>query len=306
MSDPLNIPTENWQEFEKLAATIQQELAPKAHVERNAKLLGKRSGVERQIDILIDEAIAQYTIRVAIDCKDYQVPVDVKHVEEFMGLLEDIGANKGAIISARGFTETAKKRAKDAGIDVYRLIDTATTKWSAYISMPCVIADRMIESFSFSFSGSGHGPFKMKAYQDFRLLPLYRRDGSVIDTLINLLGKQWNNDVIPSIPGEHRGIPLCNGETFIKTDDQLYAVEVKVNVRVVEKLFFGQMPIEASRGFTDEVTGDFITHSFTTALLNIHETEEKWEQINSIEQLAVKPMLVLNFKSVQDTTVTAP
>ena len=301
MSNQINAQNENWQEFEKLAAKIQQELAPKARVERNAKLLGKCTGVERQIDILIEEAVAQYKIRVVIDCKDYQAPVDVKGVEEFMGLVEDVGANKGAMIAARGFTETAKKRAKDAGIDVYRLIDTASTKWSAYISLPCVITDQMIESFSFTFSGSGSGPFKMKAYQDFQLMPLYRSDGSLIDTLINLLGKQWNSGVIPSVCGEHRGIPICDGETFIKTDDQLYAADVKANVRVVEKLFFGQFPIESTRGFTDESTGDFLTSSFTTAHLNIHEAEKQWKQIDSIEQLAVKPILVLHFKSVSDS-----
>lgn len=301
MSDQINAQNETWQEFEKLSAKIQQEMAPKARVERNAKLLGKRSGVERQIDILIDEAVAQYKIRVVIDCKDYQVPVDVKGVEEFMGLVEDVGANKGAMIAAKGFTEAAKKRAKDAGIDLYRLIDTASTKWSAYISLPCVITDQMIESFSFTFSGSGAGPFKMKAYQDFRLMPLYRSDGSLIDTLINLLGKQWNNGVIPSVCGEHSGIPLCDGETFVKTDDQLYAADIKVNVRVVEKLFFGQFPIESTRGFTDESTGDFLTSSLTTAHLNIHEAEKHWKQIDSIDQLAVKPALVLHFKSVSDS-----
>jgi len=168
---------ENWQEFEKLAANIQQELAPKARVESNAKLLGKRSGVERQIDILIEEAVAQYNIRVVIDCKDYKAPVDVKGVEEFIGLAEDVSANKGAMIAATGFTDAAKKRAKDAGIDLYRLIDTTSMKWSAYVSLPCVITDQVIESYSFVFAGTGN--FKMKN-QDFRLMTLFRRDGSPI------------------------------------------------------------------------------------------------------------------------------
>ena len=294
MNDQQNIQNENWQEFEKLTAKIQQELAPNAHVKRNAKLLG-RSGTQRQIDVLIEHTVGQYHIRIVIDCKDYKVPVDVKDVEGFMGLADDVGANKGAIIAARGFTETAKKRAKDAGIDLYRLVDTASTKWSAYISLPGVITSRMIEAFTFTFSGSGY--FRMNP-QDFRLVTLYRKDGSLIDTLINLVGKQWNNDVIPSTCGEHRGISICDGETFIKTDDQLYAVNVKANVQVVEKLFFGQFPIENARGFTNEATGDFHTSGFTTASLNISEIEKQWEQINSIEQLAVKPVLVLHFKNV--------
>jgi hypothetical protein len=286
---------ENWQEFEKLATRIQQELAPNARVVRNAKLLGKRTGIERQIDILVDQVIGQYPIRIVIDCKDYSSPVDVKGVEEFMGMVEDVGANKGAMVAARGFTETAKKRAKDAGIDVYRLVDTESKKWSAYVSIPCVIKDRMIGSFNFTFSGSGY--FRMKP-QEFQMTTLYRKDGSPIDTLYNLLGKQWNNDAIPSVSGEHRGIRLCEGESCIKTDDQLFQINVTANVRVVEKLFFGQFPIESTRGFTDESDGGFHTTSFTTASINISETEKQWERIDSIEQLAVKPVLVLHFKSM--------
>lgn len=297
MSENQDTQDENWQEFENLATKIQQELAPAARVEKNVKLLGKRSGVERQIDILIEEVIGQYRVLIVIDCKDYKKPIDVKGVEEFMGLVEDVGANKGAMIAANGFTETAKKRAKDAGIDVYRLVDTTSTKWSAYVSLPCVITDRMIGSFNFTFTGSGLGPFRMKP-QDFRLMTLHRKDGSQIDRLPNLVAKHWNNDVIPSTCGEHRGIPICDEETFIKTDDQLYPVNVKANVRVVEKFFFGQLPIESTRGFVDESSGDFLTTSFTTVSMNISEAEKMWERIDSIAQLAIKPLMVLHFKSV--------
>src|SRR5882672_5121009 len=100
MNDQQNTQSENWQAFEELTAKIQQQLAPNARVEKNAKLLGKRSGIERQIDVLVEHTVGQYHIRIVIDCKDYKTPIDVKGVEEFIGLAEDVGANKGAIIAA--------------------------------------------------------------------------------------------------------------------------------------------------------------------------------------------------------------
>src|ERR1700690_1843461 len=108
-------PTSNpeWREFEKLAADIQRQLAPEARIETNVKLRGKRSGIERQIDILVKQTVGQYEIQIIIDCKDYKKPVDVKDLEAFMGMVEDVGANKGAMVAPAGFTSTAKQRAKD-------------------------------------------------------------------------------------------------------------------------------------------------------------------------------------------------
>ena len=41
-----------------------------------------------------------------MDCKDYSDPVDVKGVEEFIGLLQDVGANKGGMVT-KSFLELA-------------------------------------------------------------------------------------------------------------------------------------------------------------------------------------------------------
>jgi restriction endonuclease Mrr len=95
-------------ELEMLVARIQQQLAPKAEVIHDVKLDGRYSGRKRQIDVLMREQIGQYDIKIVIDCKDYKTPVDVKSVEEFYGLLSDVGAHKGVLVCPQGFTTTAK------------------------------------------------------------------------------------------------------------------------------------------------------------------------------------------------------
>ena len=114
--------TPDWKKFEELVASIQQDLAPEAKVTANTKLIGK-SGTPRQIDILIEQETGQYSLRIVMDCKDYKVPVDVNDVEAFLGLVEDVGAHKAAMVAANGFTDTAKKRALSAGIDLFRLVE---------------------------------------------------------------------------------------------------------------------------------------------------------------------------------------
>jgi hypothetical protein len=296
MESPSSDPKQKWREFEKLAANIQQQLAPEASVTLDARLPGKRSGIERQIDILVEQTVGQFPIRIVVDCKDYNHPLDVKDIETFMGLVEDVSANKGAIIAASGFTSTAKKRAKDAGIDLYRFVDTEHVKWRSYVSIPCVVRDRCIELFSFTFQSTG---YCRMAGCDPRHTCLYRADGNRIDCLHNLVIEAWESGRIPSKPGRYEKTLLTSGDTYIKTDDVLYQVTVLVNATVGEKLYFGQVPLSDASGLHDEINGVFHTKGFSTAPLDLLEVERTWERISSISQLAVKPVLELGVKSTQ-------
>ena len=118
-----------WQRFEDLAAHIQRSLAPASTVEQDVRIRGRRSKVEREIDIVVRTHAGQYELFVAIDCKDYKRRVNVKDVEAFVGLAKDVGANKAAIVAASGFTAAAKNRARDAGVDLYTLIDAEAHEW---------------------------------------------------------------------------------------------------------------------------------------------------------------------------------
>jgi hypothetical protein len=110
-----------WQRFEDLAAHIQRSLAaPDAKVEQDVRIVGKDSGVERQVDIALRIRAAQYDLLVVVDCKDYKRKLHVKDVEAFVGLVKDVGANKGAMIAARGFKAAAKNLARRAGLDLTR------------------------------------------------------------------------------------------------------------------------------------------------------------------------------------------
>ena len=90
-----------WKQFEILVANIQKELSPGSVVIHNDKILGRKSRVTRQIDVSIRGKVAQFDFLVIIDCKDYAQPVDVKDIEDFLGLIDDVGAQQGAMVSAK-------------------------------------------------------------------------------------------------------------------------------------------------------------------------------------------------------------
>jgi hypothetical protein len=108
------------------------------------------------------EKIGQYDIKIIIDCKDYKTPVDVKSVEEFYGLLDDVGAQKGVLVCPKGFTNTAKTRAEGFQIDLYSPVDTEAHKWRVKVTIPATCDFRNVK-MSFGISMNAPLPFRRAA-----------------------------------------------------------------------------------------------------------------------------------------------
>lgn len=68
------------------------------------------SGHTRQVDILIEGTVAGTTIRVAVECKDWSRRVGIDTVEQFLGKLADIDADRGIMYSSSGYSQPAHDR----------------------------------------------------------------------------------------------------------------------------------------------------------------------------------------------------
>jgi len=101
----------DWKKYEKEIFEYFKKQYPDAEITLDAKKDGLYSKTKRQIDILIEQYIAGNRIVIAIDGKYFNKKVDVKAVESYIGMLEDIAAHKGLLISKEGFTEAAYNRA---------------------------------------------------------------------------------------------------------------------------------------------------------------------------------------------------
>lgn len=101
-----------WREYELgVTDVIRHKVGLEATVEHNVKMVG-RSGRKRQVDVVVRGPIFGVSNGlVAVDCKYYRRPATVRAVESFAGLLDDIGADFGILVSNAGVTKTAKARA---------------------------------------------------------------------------------------------------------------------------------------------------------------------------------------------------
>jgi hypothetical protein len=281
--------TPKWKKFEELVAKIQEEFSPEAVVTLDDRIEGKITGTKRQVDISIRKNIGQYKILIGIDCKNLSAPVDVKGVEEVIGLIQDIGANKGSIVSASGFTSTALIRGEKAGLDLLRLIDTGDHDWKAYATLPALCHYCGIKSASFKFSGTGQ--FVMPHVDDFREIEVYNDKNELLGKLGEILLRQFRKDVLPKEPGLHKDVDFIKEKTKLKHEDQFYSMSITANIHIESASYYGELPLDEISGFKDEITGVTAVKSMTTSNFCFEDIEKNWKKIDREEDLAIKPVL---------------
>lgn len=283
-------------DLEILVAQIQKQLSPTAEVLHNIKLPSRTTSATRQIDVLVRQKIGQYEMNIVIDSKDYKIPVDVKGVEEFHGLVTDVGANKGVLVCPAGFTKAAKERAEGLLIELYRPIDTGEHKWKVEVKAPAV-CDFRAASISFGIRHTDPVAFSIPM-NFFEVLKVESADGTQLGTALNAAIRRWNEGGFPIEEGEHENIDLFPGG-MVKVDNgygQLTWVQIYVGIRVSRQLFFGQVPISKISGFVDERTNLLHTNGFLVDVVSPEVVFEKWQKVTSDEQLPGKP--VLKFKGL--------
>ncbi len=133
----------DWKNYERLVAQIvTQQLSTEYCVTPNARVLGVISGLNRQIDVLIDlRHDTDNSRRIIIDAKARSRRIDVTHVEAFRGLMDDVGATHGYLVCPHGYSSAAQRRAQDAVsirlLPLDRLEDFDPSAWRDCIVAGC-------------------------------------------------------------------------------------------------------------------------------------------------------------------------
>ena len=98
---------------EYIAARMHQTAGVKG---RPMSLLGRgTTGRKREIDVLLTSEVAEYPVRVAIECKNEKARIGSERIDALIGKLDDIGipTQQSMYISASGYTRDAIERATE-------------------------------------------------------------------------------------------------------------------------------------------------------------------------------------------------
>jgi hypothetical protein len=138
MKRPKEFHVDDWRQYEKEIYEHLVHSYPHAEVSLDVKLKGAISKTYRQVDILLGEELRGERVRTAYDAKFHNRPIDLPHVESFLGMLRDIQVNRGVLISKEGYTRSAYERVfndeMDLDLDIWSLDEF--NKWQAASAIP--------------------------------------------------------------------------------------------------------------------------------------------------------------------------
>ena len=220
-----------WQEYEREICEELRKLFPESNILTNQRMAG-RCGSMRQVDILVRERVAGREINIVVDGKYFSRKVDVKVVESFAGLVRDVRAHKGILVTNVGYTATALKRAQseEADIDLDVLTPAELERLQGYGAVPYVDSHGVLMPAPFGWVIDGTRSPNMVAAlyrRGLSSLEQAQREGELIyinfwpkegrgDTLEGLLAEQEKDfgDYPPEIKIEMSYVPV----TFQRRD----------------------------------------------------------------------------------------
>lgn len=260
-------------QLEKIVDLLCKQLSRGATVSKNIYKTGRISKTRRQIDTWIEGKIGPCPVSICVDAKDYSEPVDVNVVSAMVTNLEDFGANLGAIVCPKGFTEGAKNLADQKGIQLLVPYSPDLENELAKILVPVRWVTCEIANVQFQISHRTAGPAELP----MDLSKLRVKVGTKFINLKQLTLHAWNTKQIEQRPGTQ--IVEFNAMTLINIDEpsKVHYFEISIRVKVVEKFQLALLP---ASGFKNARDGK------QTMNLNIDTADiETWPIFDSFEDL---------------------
>ncbi len=97
-----------WKDYENEVFTECSRVFRNSSIQSDVHVKGLYSKRMRQIDVLVED---EKGVIYIFDAKKYNTKIDVKDVESFIGMIKDVGADYGVIVSDKGFSKAAINRA---------------------------------------------------------------------------------------------------------------------------------------------------------------------------------------------------
>lgn len=161
---------ESWKKYEQLVFDECERVYDGALISSNVLRDGRYSKTKRQIDILVEGCVIDGNeTSIMFDAKCYSKKVDVKCVESFISMLDDVAIPYGIIVTNKGFSDSAIRRAHIGTENVQ--VDILSMKDLKFLQSPLAIPyqDRcgiiLRSPFGWIVDGKQRGGFLATLYQ---------------------------------------------------------------------------------------------------------------------------------------------
>lgn len=182
------------QRFQDFVARLEQMLAHREglRVRSPERLRDKDTGRLREHDVVITRTDHQGTSRTAIECRDHRRAVGVPQVEAFAKKCEKTSIHRGIIVSASGFTRTARTKAAALNLACMDLAKALTFDWIGAVNLVCQYYELVALDVAFAIQRDGAEPVQP--------VTVHEADGSLYT------GADLRDVIFNQLPSEARAI----------------------------------------------------------------------------------------------------
>lgn len=299
------MPIPKWKKFEELVADIQSVLVQENFiVKANDKIIGVDSETLRQVDVSIRGKVGQIDLLIVLEAKDKNIPVDIKGLEEFIGLAHDVRAHKAGMVSAKGFTKSAKTKAIKASIDMYTVLDTRDHEWQSVLKIPAICEITELKAFQIVFSTTSAIGFSFSAesMSNPKAVKLYDQDKRCLGTIDEHVKKCWTEGWLEFEAGSHKNVPIVPNPIWLEDasiPNRFAPMDIFAVMHVTKTVFLGTVPLKDVRGLKNELTGSAsCVLSITAEELDSNWDQAGWVEIQDRSEVAVMPALEIRALSM--------
>lgn len=218
--------------YELVVKRIYELLSPTCKVIHDDKIKGKDSGTLRQIDVSIRGAVGPHEVLVIVQCKDQRQRVDVNQIHELAGVMEDVGAQHGVMVSNSGFSKSARRLAVRKGIDTCMIHDAEAKDWRLELKLP-VVWEEVTPVVQWDLIGNAKAGMQLT--------------GEIIQTvsginLIDVFLADWNAGKLP-LDGTSHEYPISIKDPKLMTvnGEELSLQSVQMRYLLKRDYFFGYL-----------------------------------------------------------------
>lgn len=122
-------------QFQRLVLLINSCLAGDAQVIESAMLKDKITGESREVDVLISTNVSGYIVDIAVEVVARGRKADTPWVESMYSKHSSLPTNKLILVSEKGFTLPALKKAKFYGIEAVTIESALAADWGIAIEL---------------------------------------------------------------------------------------------------------------------------------------------------------------------------
>jgi len=259
----------NWKKYENQILEIFEEEFPNSQIKADVKIRGRYSKVLRQCDVLIEDYVAGHRMRILIDGKLFNKKVNVKHVEAFIGMLDDVNAQKGLIITNKGYSRAAINLAyygpAEVELDILSFEDLQ--QFQAFGAIPYAGSNGVVmpAPFGWLVDGSKSPGWTAILYQ--RGLTLDQALQRLEFIYVGFWDRKKNNESLDDlITLQNKNLKMIDPQTIIEYHPTILRDDARTKMRSAQSLKY---PVPEYTGFVE--FDDFILFCVLRSPIELHK-----------------------------------